>query len=189
MDSITYTGEFLPEEQWLGPQGMVPGFGDPSLPASADLVGRTVEVVFEDGKVIRHEFHSQNELTWTVLNAKEEAKSGTQTYRAVEVRPQIFFVDFLKGDNLKTRDVSIVIDFSDGDVTVAETRFVNRNGEVRTHTDLRAGRIDGMGDVAPRPRSEGLVGKRVYYRYSPTDAYEHLYLNPETFLWHCVKGG
>ncbi len=32
------------------------------------------------------------------------------------------------------------------------------------------------------------MGKRIGYRYSPSEYYEHIYLNGGTFVWHCIRG-
>ena len=33
-----------------------------------------------------------------------------------------------------------------------------------------------------------MVGKRVEYTYSPTECYEHIYLNERFYTWHCLLG-
>ncbi|MBS1878278.1 MAG: MoaF N-terminal domain-containing protein [Actinobacteria bacterium] len=33
-----------------------------------------------------------------------------------------------------------------------------------------------------------LVGKRVQWRYSSTHSFEHIYLNPTAYCWHCIEG-
>jgi hypothetical protein len=38
------------------------------------------------------------------------------------------------------------------------------------------------------PRTTELVGKRIRYRYSTTELYEHIYLNPSFYSWHCLSG-
>lgn len=181
--------DFVPTEEWPDVSVMLEGFGRPSLPDSGDLAGSTIDITFENGWVIRHEFHSASSFTWTIIEGEGTGDSGTHDYRAVEVRPAIFYIDFLKGEGVKAHDMSIILNVEDGRVTLADTGFVDRNGEVRTHTDIISGRVVGAGNIEPRKRSDGLVGKRIYYRYSETEAYEHVYLNAGTVAWHCVKGG
>ncbi|MEV5837695.1 MoaF C-terminal domain-containing protein [Nocardia sp. NPDC052112] len=38
------------------------------------------------------------------------------------------------------------------------------------------------------PLSSDLVGKRVYWRYSDTHTFEHLYLEPNRYCWHGLTG-
>lgn len=43
-------------------------------------------------------------------------------------------------------------------------------------------------NVCPHERTRELVGKRKLYRYSPTEVYEHTYLNENYYAWQCLKG-
>jgi len=181
--------DYVPTDLWPSASTMLQGFGAPSLPASDALSGRTLDIVYENGWVITHEFAADGTIRWTITEGEGAGESGTHPYRAVEVRPGIYFIDFLKEEGTRQHDVSIVVNLEDGKVTVADTGLVNRRGEVRTRTDIMSGRLQGMGAVEPRPRSEQLVGKRIYYRYSETEAYEHVYFNAGTVAWQCVKGG
>jgi len=45
--------------------------------------------------------------------------------------------------------------------------------------------------TADTPRhlaTSDLVGKRVEYAYSPTERYEHIYLNENFYTWQCLSG-
>jgi MoaF C-terminal domain len=45
--------------------------------------------------------------------------------------------------------------------------------------------------TAATPRHEpttDLIGRRVEYAYSPTERYEHIYLNKDFYTWHCLMG-
>ena len=179
--------DYVPTEQWPDVTAMLAGFGEPSLAATRSLEQGEFDIRFENGWTIAHRF-LDGSVTWTITAGEATGLTGTSLYRAVEVRPGIFFVDFIKGDGVHSSDVSMVIDRNDGRVTVAESSFVDRDGAVRMHTAFLEGRIAGTGDIEPRRRTSELVGKRIYYRYSPTEHYEHIYLNAGTFVWHCVRG-
>ncbi len=141
----------------------------------------------DNGWTIRHAFVG-GRVSWEIVDGDGAGEKGSHPYRAVEVRPGIYFVDFIKGEGVHSSDVSMVIDIADGRVTVADSSFVNRDGRVRMHTEILSGRVAGTGEIEPRRRTSELVGKRIYYRYSPTEHYEHIYLNAGTFVWHCIKG-
>jgi hypothetical protein len=179
---------FVPIEEWPDLTVMVEGFGDPSLEASRALEGRSIAIVFEGGRIITHVF-AAGSLTWAIVEGAGVGATGTHPYRAVELRPGIFFVDFLKGEGAHRHDVSILLDLNDGRVTVADSGFVDREGAVRMRTEVVSGRVAGTGGIEPRPSTAELVGKRIFYRYSPTEHYEHIYLSGGTFVWHCVRGG
>lgn len=182
------TQGYVPTDKWPDVTVMLDGFGDPSLPASTALEGPALDVRFDNGWTITHEF-DQGHVTWTITEGDGSGSTGTHEYRAVEVRPGIYFVDFIKGQGVHASDVSMVIDRNNGRVTVADSSFTDRSGAVRMHTEIISGRVTGSGDIEPLVPSSELVGKRIYYRYSPTEHYEHIYLNAGTFVWHCVKGG
>ncbi|MFH8252566.1 MoaF C-terminal domain-containing protein [Microbacterium sp. B2969] len=178
---------YVPTDQWPDVTAMLEGFGEPSLPASSSLEGAPLDVRFENGWIIRHTFQD-GRVTWTITDGEGAGQTGTHPYRAVEVRPGIFFVDFVKGEGVRSSDLSMVLDTSDGRVTVADSSFIDRDGRVRMSTAILSGRVVGTGEIEPRRRTSELVGKRIYYRYSPTEHYEHIYLNAGTFVWHCVRG-
>ncbi len=178
---------YVPVDEWPDVTAMLEGFGEPSLDATNDLEGTDFDIVFDNGWTIAHRFDG-GAVTWTITEGDGTGMTGTHPYRAVEVRPGLYFIDFIKGEGAHASDVSMVLDRNDGRVTVADSTFVDRDGEVRMHTELLTGRVAGTGAIEPLRRSDELVGKRIFYRYSPTEAYEHVYLNGGTFLWHCVRG-
>lgn len=65
-----------------------------------------------------------------------------------------------------------------------------RHGRVeRTRGDGAATADDGgPQQVALHGPTEELVGLRNRYDYSPTEAYEHIYLSPDFYTWHCLSG-
>ncbi|MCI9888394.1 MoaF N-terminal domain-containing protein [Micrococcales bacterium 31B] len=181
--------EFVPIETWPDVSEMLEGFGEPSLPASDSLVGQTLDVNYEGGITIRHTFASATSLTWLITAGEGSGDTGTHTYRAIEVREGIFYIEFQKGESVKTHALVMIVNLADGRVTTADSYFVGRNGQVRMQTDFISGRLVGSGEIEPRERTDYLVGKRVLYRYSATEAYEHVYLNASTVAWQCVRGG
>ncbi|MFS0893390.1 MoaF C-terminal domain-containing protein [Microbacterium sp. 179-I 3D3 NHS] len=187
-DSQVQAQGFVAQNDWPDVSAMISGFGDPSLAASGALAGKTLDVRYDNGWVIRHEFRTENELIWTLLDGDGAGSTGTHAYRAVEVRPGIQLVDVLKGDGADTHAVTFVIDLEDGRVTTADSEITVTDGDGRTGTTFLSGRVVGTGEIEPRRRSDELVGKRIYYRYSETERYEHIYLNGGTFVWHCISG-
>lgn len=178
----------IPIEDWPAVSKMLEGFGHPSLPASQALVGRTLDIEFTAGESRSFTFTSTMEVD-CVSGKGVTARRSSATYRAVEVRPDIFYVDLFTGQGTHGHDVSFVFNAADGLVTLADSYMFDSKGEVRTTTDFQHGRVGGSGAIVERRRSDALVGLRIYYRYSPTEHYEHVYLSPGTFVWHCVRGG
>lgn len=181
-----HTQDFIPESEWPEVSVMLDGFGRPSLPATAQLGGTTLDVVYDDGSTLQYAFHSETELTWKATAGADAGRQRAEYYRAVEARPGILFIDFVSGEGMDSHDISMVVNLEDGRVTTADSRI---GGDQRTTTDFISGRLAGSGQIEPRMRTDALVGKRIYYRYSPTERYEHIYLNNGTFVWHCIEGG
>lgn len=61
------------------------------------------------------------------------------------------------------------------------------DGRTRSTTEFIHSNTGGSNAV--HRRSSGLAGQRIFYRYSDVETYEHIYLNPGTFTWHCIRGG
>lgn len=180
--------DYVPVKDWPDVTRMVAGFGDPDIPASTRLEGATLVVDYENGETTSYSF-ADGDASWETREPDASATSGGGAARVVEVRPDIFFIDFVTGSGAHGRDTSLIVNRSDGRVTAAHSFFVDCGGAVRMQTDFLSGRIPGTGSIEPRRHTSELVGKRIYYRYSPTEHYEHVYLNAGTFVWHCVKGG
>ncbi|KZE94864.1 hypothetical protein AVP42_00791 [Agromyces sp. NDB4Y10] len=179
--------DFVPTDEWPDVTAMLEGFGEPSIGATDALEGSTFDIRFDNGWTIAHRFED-GAVTWTIIEGDGTGMTGSHPYRAVEARPGLYFIDFIKGEGAHASDVSIVLDRNDGRVTVADSSFVDRQGSVRMQTAVLTGRVVGTGEIEPPRRSSALVGKRIYYRYSPTEHYEHIYLNNGTFVWHCIRG-
>lgn len=197
--TTTELQDYVPEEEWPPVSTMLDGFGDQTLPASPALASTKIALEAADGTTIEYNFRTESQLTWT-----EGAASGTADYKAIEARPEIFIIDFVRGQgprgalggdggaqgggqDTNAENVTIILDRSTDAVTTAVSRFVTVDGEVRGTTDFTHSNAGGQPTV--HQRSSELVGKRIFYRYSDVESYEHIYLNQGTFTWHCVRGG
>ncbi len=184
--------------------------------STSALAGRTIRLHLETGAVREYRFESETELTWAVLPAgatglggstgsKEDAPAETaaESYFAIEVRAGFFFVDHVCSSERAT-SVSLLLDFEAGSATVVTGRLPDEarsrlpleeriaRGEELTAVDveLTAAAIDASftsQTLRHEPTSD-LVGKRVEYTYSPTEQYEHIYLNDRFYTWHCLRG-
>lgn len=175
--------DFVAEDQWPSVSVMLDGFGQQTLPASPALAGTTLKVAGEQadaGSV--YVFHDEASLSWSTDHG-----SGTATYKAIEARSGIFIIDFVRGEGLAAENVTLILDQNTGAMTSGISRLVELAGKVRATTDFSHVNVDG--GQARHERTADLVGKRVFYRYSDVETYEHIYLNLGTFTWHCLRGG
>ncbi|MGX5360109.1 MoaF C-terminal domain-containing protein [Kocuria sp. KH4] len=180
--------DYVPVDQWPSVSTMLDGFGDQTLPASPALAGTSVTLRGEDGRRFTLGFHDASSLTWAVAAAADDPESVEATYKAVEARPGIFIIDVVHGEDRQMRDVTVVLNQDTGAATVAVSALHEQDGAVKGGTEFTHARVEGT-EAALHARSAGLVGKRIYYRYSDVEAYEHIYLTPGTFVWHCLRGG
>ncbi|HWT93879.1 MAG TPA: MoaF C-terminal domain-containing protein [Solirubrobacteraceae bacterium] len=155
-------------------------------PATDVLAGRTLALDVEGGPAVRLTFATAGRLTWTASPASGGAGSGTETYEAVELRPDVLLVVI---DRPAERvSVLAIADLARSRALLNVTRLLTGPaGEVVEDTRYLQARIDG-GDGAPFPRTTELVGKRVHHRYSSTHAFEHIYLNASTYAYQGLEG-
>ncbi|MCZ7664597.1 MAG: molybdenum cofactor biosynthesis F family protein [Thermoleophilia bacterium] len=194
------------ETPWIPVGDLAKGFEHDSYSLSPTnaLAGKTLSLSYEDGRVVEHRFTSESALTWTVTEGAEQGRTATEQYRAIEIREGIYFVDLVKNGERAT-SLSIVLDLCRGICTAVIGRLPD---EARARTDLLSRRASSGVDLTPveaaflsgaidaiftdqTPRHEptaDLVGRRVQYIYSPTEAYEHIYLNQQFYTWHCLRG-
>ncbi|MFI7481193.1 MoaF C-terminal domain-containing protein [Kocuria sp. M1R5S2] len=179
--------DFVPVDEWPSVSTMLDGFGDQTLPASPALAGTSLTLLGEDGRSFTMAFRDDSALTWSAGTAGHEeiVQAG---YKAIEARPGIFIIDFVHGEGRRMRDITVVFNQNTGVATIAVSALHEQNGAVKGSTEFTHARLEGT-EAAFHQRSTGLVGKRIYYRYSDVEAYEHIYLTPGTFVWHCLRGG
>lgn len=175
--------EFVAEDQWPSVSVMLDGFGQQTLPASPALAGTTLKVPGEqtDADSV-YVFHDVASLSWST-----DQDSGTAPYKAIEARSGIFIIDFVRGEGRAAENITLVLDQHTGAVTSGVSRLVELAGKIRATTDFSHANVNG--GPARHERTAELVGKRVFYRYSDVETYEHIYLNLGTFTWHCLRGG
>ncbi|TKC88842.1 molybdenum cofactor biosynthesis protein F [Trinickia terrae] len=164
-----------------------------------DLAGHSYDVDF-GAFTVTHTFVDGETLRWHV---KGSGESGTDTYRATSPRQGIYLVDFVKSSQRAT-SVSLVLDLQRGIATavigtlpdqarasVPAVELARQKRELTSvGVEMLAGVIDGKFEhTSPVHEETGeLVGKRVLYRYSPHECYEHVYLNDTMYAWHCIAG-
>ena len=173
------------------------------LPDSGELTGKSPKLFFEDGSIMQIRFNSVHRMTWEALEGLEKGSRGDATYRATSLREDIYFVDYIK-ESQRAKTVSLVMDLAAQKATGAIGALpTEKDTRKDTFSRLREGlELTGVSvqflrasvdmpltsDVHPHNPINELIGKRVKYVYSNTEAYEHIYLNPNLYTWHCLEG-
>ena len=170
--------------------------------ASDALVGKSFDLHMENGWVIRQAFTSVDSMKWEILEGASSGESNLETCRVTSLRDGVFLVDFSKNQEVATRG-TLVLNLESG------TGFCGLStlaGKAQCQVSIYDRATQGL----PLPNastqvlqfgidrpfvtasnggfSDILLGKKIRYRYSETEAYEHIYLNPYHYTWHCVEG-
>jgi hypothetical protein len=192
-------------KSWVDVGELETGMDENKLPASGELAGKEFTFYFDHHKqVMNYRFHDASSLTWHILDGTDKGKSATETYEAIRIAPDIYFVDFLK-KNPPNVAISMALDLNSSRATViqatapdrkvASSSLVDRLGKGLDLSTMKVEIIHATinpphpdTSVPPHSRTADLVGRRVQYAYSSQHAYEHIYLNEHFYTWHCLKG-
>lgn len=189
--------------EWIQVGELVDGFGGNELAPTTALAGKSLDLHFENGWVIKHQFTSAESLHWQVLEGDDQGQQDQDSYRATNLRDNVFFVDFVKRSE-RAMSVSLILDLNRNVFTAVigilpteeatnravYSRVLEGQDLTPVETVFLRGTIDTpYSEQAPLHQvTRDLVGKSVLYDYGENDSYEHHYLNENLYTWHCVKG-
>jgi MoaF C-terminal domain/MoaF N-terminal domain len=177
------------------------------LPRVERLAGRAFDLHFENGSQYRLQFRSSTQLSWIPASSapRPERRESRMTaaYVATEIRPGVLLINFVRSDE-PAGSITLVLDTSLHICTAILGRLPSKEeareplieraarGMELTCVDatLLAGAVEApfTASTARHAVTGELVGKRVEYTYSPTERYEHIYLNENFYAWHCLSG-
>ncbi|MFT3865149.1 MAG: MoaF C-terminal domain-containing protein [Solirubrobacterales bacterium] len=113
------------------------------------------------------------------------AASGEAPFEAFAVRGATVALASRLGER---ESVFAVVDRDRARVIAVHTVLAGGDeAEPREVSTYLQGGIDGP-LTEPFEPTEELVGKRIRWTYSDTHVFEHIYLNPTAYCWHCVEG-
>ena len=179
------------------------GFSENVLPDTGDLAGKDIKLYFGKGPAIRCHFLDEKTMAWETKGRDKKLRKGRERYRATRPRENIYFVDYIKKGS-RAASVSMVLDFKNDIATLL-------TGSLPTEAKARRDRLDLVasgkhqtaveaefksaainkkftGKTLKHEVTKDLIGKRVKYKYSRKDTYEHIYLNEDHYTWHCLSG-
>lgn len=170
---------------------------------SEDLIGRQVELHMDNGQVFLYRFEARDRLFWSLSTMTGRPQETAEAYGAVQIRSGIYLVDFVR-QRERTAKTVLVLDLAQGIATSLAAKLPEK-GEARLTLkerieqgkELTAASATVLSGAINEPFSattarhfptDELIGKRIEYTYSPTEQYEHIYLNENFYTWHCLRG-
>jgi MoaF C-terminal domain/MoaF N-terminal domain len=164
------------------------------------LAGTAMTLHLDDGSASELQFSSGGQLSW---RGSPHGFSTTVPYRATELRAGIVLLSVVHPDK-PASTIAAVLDLPRAIGTVVLGSLpskreasepllarIARHFELTTvNAQILCGAIDApvTGTTARHAKTSDLIGKRIEYTYSPTERYEHLYLNERLYTWHCLNG-
>jgi len=178
------------------------GFSENIVQPTDALAGKKLKFYYESGIKAAIDFKDGEALGWET-EEKGRKERYLCSYTAIMPRKDIYLVDFIVSFG-ESRSVSIILDMARKISTIV-TAFMPSSEEVKIPLIVRAEKRYPLTSVqatfdhasVDRPftkktprhqKTKDLVGERVQWIYSSKDAYEHIYLNENTYTWHCIAG-
>ncbi|HWV77889.1 MAG TPA: MoaF C-terminal domain-containing protein [Isoptericola sp.] len=183
-------------ESFISVGALGDGFAaDPNiLEPTSDLDGESFELELEGARTTLS-------LSGGVARFAGDVETPGFPARVTSVRDGVYLLDGVVEQGGTTTSVTAVLDAADGLVTLVEgtlpddavraesayTRVQRGDEPTGVTARIRHGRVAGSTAPLHAPTTE-LVGMRNRYTYSPNEAYEHVYLTPDLYTWHCLQG-
>jgi hypothetical protein len=182
---------------------LVKDISEGTLPADDVLAGRSLSLHAEDATVTALSFAQGGRLVWEVTAGPSTGDTGEEVCLITRPREDVAVVDYVAGTRRATA-VTIVLDLARSAATTVVGTLPTAEQAARgafalategaeltlVAASIVPAVIDGpfVPGAHPHLPTDDLVGKRVQYVYSQTEAYEHIYLSQDLYTWHCLRG-
>jgi hypothetical protein len=153
------------------------------LPSTSALDGSNVILELAGGAIFELDM-AGGVVRWKLADDNAETE-GTDEYDAVEVRPELFFLDFCTSD--RDRAVSIVLDRRRGRSLMLVNDLVDGAEGLALVVKASAARVQGTSAYEPIEATAELTGRRLFCEYSDGVALEHIYVNSRVLAWQWLK--
>jgi hypothetical protein len=164
------------------------GIATNRIATSQALVGQTFKITLDTGRIIDLAFTAADTVAWS-----EGSDAGVDWYEALEVAPQVFFINMTFAARLAEDEAFIVSTATRRVLSVRERvrEAAEAPGEPRV-AQVYASGVLGDPSVPPTGRepapARDLIGLTAHYTYSPNHVYEHIYLSSERYAWQNLIG-
>lgn len=174
-----------------------------ALPRCAELDGQSLRLCFDDDSVADCRLESDGDASVSIVQTGlASSLTDMNGFHASSLRPGVYFVDFLH-QGPAAQSLSLILDLARGRFTLVRGRLPDAAAtricafdRVERQLELTGVEVEFLhgavnqpaAAVPPHAPSRELIGMRNRYRYSPTECYEHIYLNDGLYAWHCLEG-
>ncbi|MFV9424708.1 molybdenum cofactor biosynthesis F family protein [Microbacterium sp. S1037] len=168
---------------WLPLDGLAPGFDAAKADLTDALAGRTFTTVDDEGARTAYRFDA-DAVEWTA-----GPETGRDAVEVIEVDEDLYYAQYTPAAR-PDEAVTLILDLRSGHaLTVVSTLGTAAPGRTAVQMSFSPARIEELDQhgEAPAPTDE-LIGRRVLWVYSTVHAYEHVYLSPHWYSWHCLAG-
>ncbi len=178
------------------------GFSEFKLEQAQELVGNEIKLYYENGQIVTYGFLDSECLKVKYQGAGDDELYAC-VYSAVSPRKDIYIIDFIQSYG-QTQSVTTVIDLRKEIATTmmailptkeeADISQLVRAEKGLPMTSVTASFLHAsIGKVFTKETQKHnftteLIGKKIQFRYSTNDVYEHIYLNDKFYTWHCTQG-
>lgn len=197
-----------PKNDFVTVAELAEGFSEYALKPNNEWVNQELNLYLENGSEI---FIQCLDINVAYIKFNETATSQHEfstTYNMLKIRENLFFIDFIiPGHILKNGQplsFSAVIN-SDKKIAKVILGILPSKEEYGLSTFYRASqnlpitavKIDLLSATLNRPwsnespvfeKTDQLIGKKILFRYSENDLYQHTYLNNNFYTWECLEG-
>ncbi|MBN3006552.1 MoaF N-terminal domain-containing protein [Chromobacterium alkanivorans] len=194
-----------PTPEFIQVGALADGFAPDSLtlPRCAELDGQSLRLCFDDDSAADCRLEPGGDARVVIVRpGLASTLAGVDGCHASSLRPGVYFLDF-RHQGPAALSLSLVLDLTQRrftlvrgnlpDAAAARICAFDRVAHQLELTGVDVEFLHGALDqpaaaVPPHPPSRDLIGMRNRYRYSPTECYEHIYLNDSFYAWHCLEG-
>lgn len=155
-------------------------------PATGDAIAtRTIALHYESGWTMTMAFMGTR-VRWTTTDANLTSRSGDDAYDVVQVRPGVFFLEFVVAHG--SAAYSHILDRKRGRALSIWSEVVEVNGKTGLRELLAPARLAGhVGDYEGIGETRELLGKRLVCEYGREAALRHVYVNSSTVVWQWLR--
>lgn len=144
--------------------------------SSEKLADRHIGITLDDGTEIEYSFDAST----VSANTRRLEVTDSGSYDAVELRPDIFFVQIPGADFESTTSLAINLTSNAG--VLVRNRLVYGADRTDLEQVVYPFVVTGSDGVLLEISAD-LVGKRAYAEYADGHTAEHIYVNPRRFAW------